>query len=92
MPLITMHDEISNASENNAFSDLANAPDTVNHDIILRKLADYRVRGTQLKWFESYLENRQQCVLCNGVLSDLGSIKYGVLQGSNLSPFSSFYR
>jgi hypothetical protein len=63
MSLLTMHDKISNAFENNEYSmgiflDLAKAFDTVNHSILLHKLNTYGIRGTQLQWFTSYFENR----------------------------------
>jgi hypothetical protein len=91
MPLISMHDKITQAFENSEYSngiffDLAKAFDTVNHNILLNKLANYGIRGTQLDWFRSYFENRYQCVSCNGAMSDLRLVKYGVPQGSNLGP------
>src|ERR1043165_4473680 len=91
MPLLNMYDKISNAFENSEYSigiffDLAKAFDTVNHDILLQKLANYGIRGTQLAWFTSYLEKRLQCVSCNGALSGFRMVKYGVQQGSNLGP------
>ena len=58
----------------------------VNHKILLSKLENYGIRGTQLKWFTSYLDRRQQCVENNGKRSTLKSIQYGVPQGSNLGP------
>jgi len=91
MSLLSMQDKISNAIENNEYSvgiffDLAKAFDTVNHEILLKKLENYGIRGEQLKWFISYFENRQQCVCCNDAFSDLRAIDYGVPQGSNLGP------
>src|SRR3984885_15376093 len=65
---------------------LAKAFDTVDHEILLKKLENYGIRGTSLQWFHSYLDNRQQLVKCNDQFSNLRIIRYGVPQGSNLGP------
>jgi hypothetical protein len=68
------------------FLDLKKAFDTVQHEILLKKLVRYGITGTALKWFESYLSNRFQCVDINGSLSELREIIMSVLQGSSLGP------
>lgn len=68
------------------FLDLKKAFDLVDHTLLLEKLAKYGIRGPVLKWFRSYLLNREQCVRVQNTLSQLGTIKCGVPQGSVLGP------
>ena len=68
------------------FIDLKKAFDTVNHQILLKKLEHYGVRGISLDWFKSYLSNRKQYVSVNGNTSETLEVTCGVPQGSVLGP------
>jgi hypothetical protein len=68
------------------FCDLKKAFDTVDHKILLKKLAKIGVCEAALRWFESYLSNRFQYVCIGSSASNLLSIKIGVPQGSILGP------
>ena len=68
------------------FVDFQKAFDTVNHDILLRKLEHYGFRGTINSWFRSYLTDRKQKVAINGFESESKILLHGVPQGSVLGP------
>ena len=69
-----------------AFIDLRKAFDTVNHEILLKKMYNYGIRGVNLDWCSNYLTNRVQQTLANGSLSDELYVRCGVPQGSVLGP------
>ena len=67
------------------FIDFSKAFDTVNHEILLKKLESYGIRGMPLKWFISYL-NRQQYVAIGHTESPRQAMACGIPQGSTLGP------
>ena len=66
--------------------DFSKAFDMVDHEILLKKLENYGIRGIALDWLKSYLSDRKQFVSVNGTDSTEKLIRYGVPQGSVLGP------
>ena len=69
------------------FIDLKKAFDTVDHNILLRKLSCYGVNGNALQLLKSYLIDRTQRSYVNGILSTEQYVSCGIPQGSILGPF-----
>ena len=66
--------------------DFTKAFDTVQHQILLRKMWHYGIRGVIHDWFASYLRDRFQVTSCDNIHSSKSRISYGVPQGSILGP------
>ena len=67
--------------------DLSAAFDTIDHDILIKKLAThYGVTGVALSWFKSYLDGRTYAVNLNSSMSRSSILLFGVPQGSILGP------
>jgi len=68
------------------FLDFSKAFDTVDHQILLKKLDYIGIRGAANRWFESYLSNRYQYVDIENTRSKSLPLKVGVPQGTILGP------
>ena len=67
--------------------DLSAAFDTIDHGILLSRLAtSFGFSGTVLSLFHSYLSNRTQSVMLEGMLPRTLDLVCGVPQGSVLGP------
>ena len=64
------------------FLDLSKAFDTTDHNLLLKKLDIYGIRGNALHWISSYLSDRSQCVSIDDVSSNPKKIICDVPQGS----------
>ena len=61
--------------------------DTINPNKLLKRLdSRFGIRGTALAWIRSYLSDRTQTVVINGLRSSDKELNTGVPQGSVLGP------
>ena len=98
--LLQLVDQIYKSFERNeytigVFIDLSKAFDTVDHNILLKKLDVYGISGTYFQWFRNYLSNRKQYIQFDGwQKTNYKTVKCSVPQGSifRTSPFSSLYQ
>ena len=68
------------------FIDYSKAFDTLDHEILCKKLEYYGIGDDVISWCRSYLSHRKQSVKNGEYKSDLTDITCGVPQGSILGP------
>lgn len=68
------------------FLDLKRAFETVDRDILLKKMKEYGIQENEQEWFKSYLTNRKQQTKYNEIMSRKKEIDIGLPQGSALGP------
>ena len=66
--------------------DLSKAFDSLNHNILMKKLIEIGVGPNLVQWMGSYLKSRKQRVKFKNFLSDEEEVLSGVPQGSILGP------
>ena len=86
-----LHAHNKNLHSIGVFLDLSKAFDTLNHEVLLKKLECYGVRGIVNDWFKSYLEGRTLIAKVstskeNTTKSTPFHITYGTAKGSCLGP------
>ena len=88
--LLTTHDLLKNKDAGKQLDviilDFSKAFDTVPHRRLLGKLENCGVKGSLLRWIESFLVGRSQSVLVDGSRSREEDVLSGVPQGTVLGP------
>lgn len=82
-----IHDAFENKHQVDIFyADISKAFDAVNHSLLIRKIAKFPLGNSVLRWFLSYLGERQQVVKVGSSLSNAFDVPSSVGQGSVLGP------
>ena len=68
------------------FLDISKAFDSLDRDMLLQKLYAYGFCGPTFSKLKSFIVDRYQCVIHNGVQSNFIKTMYEIAQGSTLRP------
>ncbi len=79
-------DLCSDANADVLYLDFSKAFDKVDHEILLRKLWAYGIRGKLYHWIAAFLKGRKQFVIVEGWKSFLAAVISGVPQWTVLGP------
>ena len=60
------------------------------HELIHRKIGKFRIQGTLLNWFSSYLTNHKEVVIVNNVESNFENMEVEIPEGSLLGVWLFF--
>ena len=67
------------------YLDFAKAFDKVNHDILMKKVINHKIKGKLAMWIQSFLKKRKYRVVANGEISEEQDVISGVPQGTVLA-------
>ena len=81
--LTNMDEGLANCA---VFLDIKRAFDTMNHEILLRKLELYGLNSEAVSWFRSFLHNRRQVCGISDAISNKSLLTSGVPQVSIVGP------
>ena len=84
--LVQLSDYTINSMDKGILIDLQKTFDTLDHDVLLKKMECIGFKIPVIMWFKSYLSNRKFFVLLEGVSSEEVLITCGIPQGSILGP------
>ena len=77
---------VQNKDTDVIYLDYAKAFDKVDHELLIQKLRIYGLHPKAIEWISSFLTDRTQSVVVNGVHSFIAIIISGVPQGTVLGP------